>query len=476
MDAQRAKTVAMRIALMVGLGLCWASEELVTFCVAGFAGAGSTGYLYAVYLPLLGLAGAAIAVSPRIGDVLMRGGSRAAMLLSSIFGVLILALFPHQAPMVVMGVALYAVGVAAANVMWMRLLVAVPAKEARRAIATTAAITTLALPLWQLGDEGVLLSSALLLALSIGAFGLARHRGMCSERPLTVRPIGMFSAGAFRRLPAPLGVCVLMMGFGFLQYTVYHYGLAETPSHEGLSHGLALLLLLVAVYGARDSELALGFKLATTLMLFSFVLLAVLSPRADLSAMLAGATEGMLELILLLALVDLVGARNLNASRMFGCYLALVAGTQLIGCGLAVLDHWLLPSASYSGVGLGLVALFIITAVWLLNDKTVNAFLWEGRAEQSSEEVLEVKEPDSGDESRWPTFEERAQAVAKAFSLTARETEVMTLFAKGRSSSFIAEAFCVSNNTIRSHILHLYAKCDVHSRQELITLIDTWEE
>ena len=65
--------------------------------------------------------------------------------------------------------------------------------------------------------------------------------------------------------------------------------------------------------------------------------------------------------------------------------------------------------------------------------------------------------------------------MAEAFALTARETEVMALFAKGRSSSFIAEEFCVSNNTIRSHILHLYAKCDVHSRQELITLIDAWE-
>ena len=46
-------------------------------------------------------------------------------------------------------------------------------------------------------------------------------------------------------------------------------------------------LLAGAVYGPRDGEQALGFKIATTLMLFSFVLLAVLWPSVTPSAALA---------------------------------------------------------------------------------------------------------------------------------------------------------------------------------------------
>ncbi|MEC4185037.1 helix-turn-helix transcriptional regulator [Adlercreutzia sp. R21] len=475
MDDTRARAALARAAMTIGLGLCWASEELVSFCVAGFAGLGPSGYLYAAYLPLLGAVGAAIAIFPRIGDALAHAGSRAAALLLGVFGMLVLALFPQQAVIVVLGVALYAIGVAVVNIMWMRFLVSVSAQEARRAIVATAVVTTLALPLWQWGNEGVLLAATVLLALSVGASCLVGGMVGRDVAASSVQSDNAFPLGTLRRWAAPLGVCVLMMGFGFLQYTVYHYGMGAAPSHEGISHGLAIVLLIIAVYGGRDSEPALGLKMATTLMLFSFVLLAVLSPRADASAMLAAATEGMLELIVLLALIDLIGARSLNASRVFGCYLVLVAATQLVGCGLAVLDHTLLPSASYSGVGLGLVALFIITAVWLLNDKTITAFLWEDRTGRSTEDDVVSDKGDMDETIGQSTFEERARAVAESFSLTARETEVMALFAKGRSSSFIAEAFCVSNNTIRSHILHLYAKCDVHSRQELITLIDTWE-
>lgn len=157
---------------------------------------------------------------------------------------------------------------------------------------------------------------------------------------------------------------------------------------------------------------------------FHSVLLAVLWPSVTPSAALAAATEGMLELVMLLALVEYARSRGIRSVRPFGLYLVLVAVAQLVGCGLAVLDHMLLPSASYSMVGLALVACFIVTAIWLLNDKTIAAFLWEGLARG---------EGDSVGSDRRQTFDDRAQAVAEAFALTARETEVMALFAKGRA-------------------------------------------
>ena len=49
---------------------------------------------------------------------------------------------------------------------------------------------------------------------------------------------------------------------------------------------------------------------------------------------------------------------------------------------------------------------------------------------------------------------------------------MLRLFAAGRSAAFIAELQFVTTNTVRSHIKHIYGKCDVHSRQELITLIE----
>lgn len=55
-----------------------------------------------------------------------------------------------------------------------------------------------------------------------------------------------------------------------------------------------------------------------------------------------------------------------------------------------------------------------------------------------------------------------------ACGLTDREVEVMRLICQGRSKGYIAETLCISENTVRSHARHLYAKLDVHSKQELL--------
>ena len=56
--------------------------------------------------------------------------------------------------------------------------------------------------------------------------------------------------------------------------------------------------------------------------------------------------------------------------------------------------------------------------------------------------------------------------------LRPRELEVMKLLCKGRTKSYIAETLYLTENTVRSHAKHLYTKLDVHSKQELMDLVD----
>ena len=58
-----------------------------------------------------------------------------------------------------------------------------------------------------------------------------------------------------------------------------------------------------------------------------------------------------------------------------------------------------------------------------------------------------------------------------AFDLSERETEVALLIAQGRSKSYIAEALCLSENTVRTHSRRIYGKLDVHNKQELLDLV-----
>lgn len=64
---------------------------------------------------------------------------------------------------------------------------------------------------------------------------------------------------------------------------------------------------------------------------------------------------------------------------------------------------------------------------------------------------------------------ERACAeLAASRGLTARETDVLCLLARGRNNSYIQEELGLTRNTVKSHIKHVYQKLDVHSQQELI--------
>lgn len=70
------------------------------------------------------------------------------------------------------------------------------------------------------------------------------------------------------------------------------------------------------------------------------------------------------------------------------------------------------------------------------------------------------------------SWDEKCGLVAERFRLTAREQESLKLVGHGRTAKFIAEELGISYSTAKGHIKNLYAKCGVHSRDELINLID----
>lgn len=68
-------------------------------------------------------------------------------------------------------------------------------------------------------------------------------------------------------------------------------------------------------------------------------------------------------------------------------------------------------------------------------------------------------------------FTDKCLAVAARCGLSERETEIMTLFAKGRNLAYIQDQLCLSKSTVSTHRQHIYQKLGVHSSQEMIDLI-----
>ena len=61
------------------------------------------------------------------------------------------------------------------------------------------------------------------------------------------------------------------------------------------------------------------------------------------------------------------------------------------------------------------------------------------------------------------------------YDLSAREFEVVGEFSSGRSARYIADCLMLSEHTVKTHLRRAYAKLDIHSRQELLNLIDRME-
>lgn len=79
------------------------------------------------------------------------------------------------------------------------------------------------------------------------------------------------------------------------------------------------------------------------------------------------------------------------------------------------------------------------------------------------------------DEVRKGRFVRRCEYVADTYLLSRRETDVLFLLAKGRNVGYITQQLCISEGTAKTHVNHVYKKCGVHSRQELICLIDSFD-
>ena len=80
-----------------------------------------------------------------------------------------------------------------------------------------------------------------------------------------------------------------------------------------------------------------------------------------------------------------------------------------------------------------------------------------------------------GDESASEPDGDVLEQIASYYGLTRREAEVLPYLARGRSAKVIAEALFVSESTVRTHTRRILEKTALHSKQDLIDLIEKYE-
>jgi DNA-binding CsgD family transcriptional regulator len=112
-----------------------------------------------------------------------------------------------------------------------------------------------------------------------------------------------------------------------------------------------------------------------------------------------------------------------------------------------------------------LILIFIFAEAFILEDHYPTSSDVGDSDDQT--EVVETSKRDSWDE--------RVEYVAREYNLSPRQSEVLALLAKGRNAAYIQDFLAISHCTTKAHIYNIYQKIDIHSRQELLTLIEQVE-
>ncbi len=106
---------------------------------------------------------------------------------------------------------------------------------------------------------------------------------------------------------------------------------------------------------------------------------------------------------------------------------------------------------------------------YILKDADHAEFLRIIRATHRGEHVLSPFMPDRFARSAVAAVEE-ARGAEKPFlsSLTEREREILSCAAAGRGNKEIADQLCVSIETVKTHLHHIYQKLSVNGRVEAV--------
>ena len=103
----------------------------------------------------------------------------------------------------------------------------------------------------------------------------------------------------------------------------------------------------------------------------------------------------------------------------------------------------------------------------------VSMFLFKDKNLRGVDVVPEGGAPTA--EQQGDALEARCAHVAETYGFTPRESEILVHLGQGRTARAISEKLVVSENTVKYHIKSIYQKLDVHSRDEVIDLIERSE-
>ncbi|MDR1185547.1 MAG: LuxR C-terminal-related transcriptional regulator, partial [Coriobacteriales bacterium] len=156
---------------------------------------------------------------------------------------------------------------------------------------------------------------------------------------------------------------------------------------------------------------------------------------------------------------DIVRGTGATVEKTFGWGLLADYGGAVLGafCYYLFSVNLVFTDLQLMIISTVVVVTLILTSMLLLNERNFDD-LW-GMSPQASQ-----------------NFKMACREIALIHRLTPREEEILILLARGRNREFIQRTFTLSKFTVKTHIQRIYEKLNVHSHQELISLVEKLDQ
>lgn len=290
------------------------------------------------------------------------------------------------------------------------------------------------------------------------------------ERPVTAQG---------RKLELRNIVCVFFFGFAvgvMRNYSASHtFGLDSSVVDAILSlSGLVICVVVVVLFRlANVSAARFLYRTSFVCILMSCVWVAAGRENIILGVSVAFIAMQCFSCCLIARAIfsswSLGGSAFRKSITTFGM---LYAG-EFLGIASALV---LVPITSVMQVCVALAGALLVSYVFFFTE--ADFLLISKKVEPVRSRDAEVISPSDDDpaSSASPraeiSLDEICDAISAEFGLTPRESEILPSVARGRTLARIQQELFISTSTVNTHIRHIYAKCGVAGRQELLDFVD----
>ena len=259
----------------------------------------------------------------------------------------------------------------------------------------------------------------------------------------------------------------------------------------------ALTLLLLWVARGFALNVPTAYRAVFPIVIVAFLLMPLVPP--GYVSWLAGLLYALHSIGILLMMVQsaqISRDRGINPVFIYGFFGGIMYALHDLGFILGALTNVVDIPGLASPAMIALVAVSVLSILLLISSRPANpqASAWQdgnsielvGQPAELTDslppevEIEDEPEPTTPEPLREPSpyldrISKQVSLMKADYGLSTREAEVAELLARGETVARIAESLFVSENTVRTHSKRIYAKLDVHKKQQLRDLVDTYD-